>query len=118
MDPDPDPGTPKMWIWIRNPSNGFGIRCPVLPDPQFHYESTGTQSKNRYRTYGYALKKNDFVSSLCSLAQPVSYRGGVFGKKKLKLTEGQPLPATFSYAGDRFIFVVHRDLTVSFNGTK
>jgi hypothetical protein len=53
-----------------------------------------------------------------SLAEPVPFKGSVFGKKKLKLQEGLPLPATFSYCNDRFIFIVHRDLTVSFNGSK
>jgi hypothetical protein len=48
----------------------------------------------------------------------VPFKGCLFNKKKLKMTEGQHLPATFSCGGDRFKFVVHRDLTVSFNGTK
>jgi hypothetical protein len=53
-----------------------------------------------------------------SLPQPVAFRGSVFSKKKLKLEEGLPLPANFSFFNDRFVFIMHRDLTVSFNGSK
>jgi hypothetical protein len=56
--------------------------------------------------------------SLPSLSAPVPLKGGAFKKKKLKLVEGQSLPATFSYFNGRFNFVVHRDLNVTFNGTK
>jgi hypothetical protein len=39
-------------------------------------------------------------------------------KKVLYLEEGQALPVTFNYKQNRFIFVVHRDLTITLNGTK
>jgi hypothetical protein len=52
------------------------------------------------------------------LAEPVAYKGGHFNSKKLSLNEGQALPATYSYARDQFVFVVQRDLTVTFNGIK
>jgi hypothetical protein len=52
------------------------------------------------------------------LAEAVPFKGGYFNSKKLSLKEGEPLPATFNYANGRFVFVVHPDLTVTFNGTK
>jgi hypothetical protein len=68
--------------------------------------------------YDLNVKVYIFILSLSSLAETVPYKRGHFNSKKLMLQEGQALPATFSYAKDRFIFVVQRDLTVTFNGTK
>ena len=48
----------------------------------------------------------------------MAFKGRFFNFKKLDLKEGQVLPATFSFAKDRFKFVVEKDLTVTFNGTK
>jgi hypothetical protein len=61
------------------------------------------------------LSKKIFFSSL---AEHVAFKGRLFNFKKLHLTEGQALPATFSFAKDRFKFVVEKDLTVTFNGTR
>jgi hypothetical protein len=52
------------------------------------------------------------------LEERVAFKGRFFNFKKLDLKEGQALPATFSFAKDRFKFVVEKDLTVTFNGTK
>jgi hypothetical protein len=52
------------------------------------------------------------------LAEKVSFGGGTFQKKVLCLKEGEPLPATFKFKNDQFIFVVQRDLSVTFNKTK
>jgi hypothetical protein len=47
----------------------------------------------------------------------VTFGSGTFQKKVLCLKEGEPLPATFKFK-NRFTFIVQRDLTVTFNGTK
>jgi hypothetical protein len=52
------------------------------------------------------------------LAEPVPFKGQLFQKKKLSLQEGQSLPATFKFCKGQFAFVVQRDLSVFFNGTK
>jgi hypothetical protein len=72
------------------------------PDPQSSY--------NKYFNYNY------FVHF--SLAEFVRYKAGHFNTKKLYLEEGTPLPATFSFAKGLFTFIVQRDLSVTFNGTK
>jgi hypothetical protein len=50
-----------------------------------------------------------------SLAEKVSFGSGTFQRKVLSLRQGEPLPATFKFKNDRFVFVVERDLTVTFN---
>jgi hypothetical protein len=53
-----------------------------------------------------------------SLAEFVNFRGGQFNSKTLKMVEGTPLPASFVYGGGLFNFVVNKDLSVTFNGTR
>jgi hypothetical protein len=48
----------------------------------------------------------------------VPFRGKQFNTKTLTLREGTPLPATFVFGDGLFTFIVNRDLTVTFNGTK
>jgi hypothetical protein len=48
----------------------------------------------------------------------VKYGRGNFNTKTLTLEEGMALPATFIYGKGLFTFVVHPDLSVTFNGTK
>jgi hypothetical protein len=53
-----------------------------------------------------------------SLADFVPYKAAYFNSKKLSIQRGTPLPATFSFAKGLFNFVVEKDLSVSFNGTR
>jgi hypothetical protein len=48
----------------------------------------------------------------------VKYGHGHFNTKTLTLEEGTELPATFVFGKGRFTFIVHPDLSVTFNGTK
>ena len=52
------------------------------------------------------------------MTEHVPYKGGAFNFKKLDMKEGIALPATFSFAKDRFKFIVEKDLNVTFNGTR
>jgi hypothetical protein len=55
---------------------------------------------------------------LFSLAEPVNYKNNTFQKKTLAIKEGEPLPATFKLKKDAFTFIIHRDHTVTMDGTK
>jgi hypothetical protein len=55
---------------------------------------------------------------LISLEEFVQYGKGQFNKRTLTLEEGTPLPATFVSGKGQFTFVVHPDLSVTFNGKK
>jgi hypothetical protein len=59
-----------------------------------------------------------FFNSRFRLADPVPYKSGQFNMKKISVTAGTPLPATFTFGKGLFSFVVQKDLTVTFNGEK
>jgi hypothetical protein len=90
-------------------------------DPD-HYTESAQIAGSGFNESGSATlrltDKNLRLYLFSRLADPVPFKGSQFQKKKLPLQEGQSLPATFSFCKDRFVFVVQRDLTVFFNGTK
>jgi hypothetical protein len=52
------------------------------------------------------------------LAAPVPFKSGHFNMKKISVTAGTPLPATYAFGKGLFSFVVHQDLSVTFNGER
>jgi hypothetical protein len=48
----------------------------------------------------------------------VTYQGSTYTQKTFKITRGSPLPYTLSYGKGAFVFVVHKDLTVTFNNQR
>jgi hypothetical protein len=92
------------------------------PDPdqatQINADPCGSGSGSETLTLILVSAKNMFTIILFSLAEPVNYKNKAFQMKTLAIKEGEPLPATFKVKKDAFTFIIHRDLTVTMNGTK
>jgi hypothetical protein len=52
------------------------------------------------------------------LGSPVHLGGQTFNKKSFRIAKGTPLPYTFARAQGAIVFVVQKDLSVTFNGKR